>query len=344
MKIVLVSTAIPLVHGGGRFIVEWLASKLTEAGNRVEVVWLPTIDHPAALFSQMAAIRMIDLENVCDRVITFRPPSHVINHSNKVVWLLHLIRAYYDLWDTPYRDVPDTPYWQSFRRALATADTNALGEARAVFTISNVVSKRLRRFTNLEGEVLYPPVFAAERFHSESYGDEIVCIGRVERHKRQHLLVEAMQHVRTPVRLRVAGDTLDAGYVDELNAMVTRFDLSGRVRLDRRWISEEEKVSLLSTALASAYFPFDEDYGYPTIEAAHAQKATVGPLDGGGVTEFVKDGENGCLVPPEPRAIADAFDRLWSDRNLARQFGRAARDRIDEMGIHWDRVIARLLA
>jgi glycosyltransferase involved in cell wall biosynthesis len=344
MKIALVSTAIPLVHGGGRFIVEWLASKLTQAGNRVEVVWLPSIDHPAALFSQMAAIRMIDLEKVCDRVITFRPPSHVINHSNKVVWLLHLIRAYYDLWDTPYRDVPDTPYWHSFRRALATADANALREARAVFTISNVVSTRLRRFINLEGEVLYPPVYAAERFHCESWGDEVVCVGRVERHKRQHLLVEAMRHVRTPVGLRIAGDTMDAGYLDELKATIARHDLSGRVTLDHRWISEEEKVALLSTALASAYFPFDEDYGYPTVEAAHACKATVGALDGGGVTEFVKDGENGYLVPPDPKAIADAFDRLWSDRKLARRFGTAARDRIDEMGIHWDRVITRLLA
>ena len=344
MRIALVSSAIPLVFGGGRFIVEWLGSKLTEAGHEVEVVWIPSVDDASLLFSQMAAFRMIDLEHTCDRVITFRPPSHMIRHSKKVVWLLHLVRAYYDLWDSPYRVEPDTAYWKSFRRALTVADTNALIEARAVYTISNVVSDRLRRYTNIEGEALYPPVFAPERYHCEGWGGEIVGVGRLERHKRQHLLIEAMRHVRTPVTLRLAGDTIDSSYVDDLNAMIARFDLSGKVTLDRRWISEEEKIALLSGALASAYFPYDEDYGYPTIEAAHAQKATVGARDGGGVTEFIKDGENGFLVSPDPKAIADAFDRLWSDRDLARNLGTAARERIDEMGIGWDRVVERLLA
>jgi glycosyltransferase involved in cell wall biosynthesis len=345
VKIALVSSTVPFVQGGGRFIVDWLASKLREAGNQVEIVWLPSVDDPSSLLSQMAAFRMIDLERTCDRVITFRPPAHVINHRNKIVWFIHHIRVFYDLWDTPYRPVPDTPYWRAFRRALMIADTNALREARRVYTNSKVVADRLRHFNDVEGEILYPPVFEPERFHCDTWGGEIVCICRLERHKRQHLLVEAMRFVKTPVRLHLAGDSLDEVFIGDLKAMIARFDLGERVTFDRRWISEAEKAALLASALAAAYFPLDEDsYGYPTLEAAHAQKATIGALDGGGVSEFVKDGENGYLLPPEPQAIAAAFDRLWSDRQLARRLGGAARARIDEMSIRWDHVIERLLS
>jgi hypothetical protein len=36
MKFGLVSSAVPLIQGGGRFIVDWLAPKLVEAGHQVE--------------------------------------------------------------------------------------------------------------------------------------------------------------------------------------------------------------------------------------------------------------------------------------------------------------------
>jgi glycosyltransferase involved in cell wall biosynthesis len=49
-------------------------------------------------------------------------------------------------------------------------------------------------------------------------------------------------------------------------------------------------------------------------------------------------------VSPEPAAIADAFDRLYADRALARRMGEAARARVAELGIDWETVIGRLLS
>lgn len=345
MKIGLVSSTIPFAQGGGRFIVDWLSAKLAQSGHQVETVWIPYSDEPTQMLPQMAAFRMLDLERFFDRIITFRPPAHVVKHPAKIVWFIHHIRIFYDLWDTMYCPVPPTPYWQSFRRALMEADTRTLAEARTIFTNSKVVADRVRRFNNLECEVLYPPVLAPERFFSEAWGDEIVCVCRVEHHKRQHLLIEAMRHVRTPVRLRLAGDTMSQAYMTQLGETVAAYRLEHKVVIDARWVSEEEKIALLATALASAYIPLDEDsYGYPTIEAAHASKATIAALDGGGVLEFIKDGENGILVPPQPEAVADAFDRLWLDRSLARRLGEAANDRVREMKITWEHVLERLLA
>ena len=164
-------------------------------------------------------------------------------------------------------------------------------------------------------------------------------------HKRQHLLVEAMGHTRTEVRLRLCGSSVDPAYVAGLRDTAKRLGVSDRVHIEDRWITEDEKADILGTALASAYVPFEEDsYGYPTIEAAHAQKCTITVEDSGGVREFVTHGVEGLITAAEPSALGAAFDCLCADRQRARRLGKAAAERINTLDINWDAVVAKLLA
>nr|WP_280855214.1 glycosyltransferase [Pararoseomonas indoligenes] len=182
-------------------------------------------------------------------------------------------------------------------------------------------------------------------FVSGTYGDEIVSVCRMEHHKRQHLMVEAMGHTRTAVRLRLCGVSMDTSHVQGMRERARALGVADRVTIEERWISEEEKAERLKNALASAYLPFDEDsYGYPTIEAAHAARCTVTVSDSGGVAEFVRDGVTGLMTEPDPAAIGAAFDRLHADRALAARLGAAAREHVAELGIDWDTTIERLLA
>ncbi len=344
MKVGIVSSAAPLINGGYRFIAEWLETQLRARGHLVETVYIPSSEDPATLLEQMTAWSLMDLSGY-DRVITFRPPAHVVQHPNKIVWFIHHIRLFYDLWDSEYRTFPDTAPWRALRAQVHAADTAALGNARRVFTNSGVVRQRLAEFNGVEAEVLYPPVLAPERFRAGAYGDEIVCVCRLQHHKRQHLLVEALAHTKTAVRLRLCGSSSSDAYPRELQAAAERLGVGDRLCIENRWITEAEKVDRLETALASAYVPFDEDsYGYPTIEAAHAGRCTVTVADSGGVPEFVIDGDNGLIAAPDPRALAQAFDRLYADRALARRMGDAARHRVASLGIDWDSVVAKLLA
>lgn len=343
MKIALCSSFVPFVYGGGRNIVEWLALKLADEGHEVERIYLPHDDSPNQLFAQMAAYRWVHLE-AADRVICFRPPAHVIPHPHKVLWFIHHIRSFYDLWDSPYRGFPDDARHRAIRDALHEADTRALREARAVFTNSAVVSKRLRDFNRVDSEVLYPPLYNGERFHCRGFNNEVVYICRIEHHKRQHLLIEAMRHTRTPVRLRICGTSSGEHYVKELLAIVARYGLEDRVEIEHAWISEERKVDLLANCLAAAYLPFDEDsYGYPSLEASHSGKAILTTQDAGGVLELVEHGRNGLVCAPQPEALAQALDRLYEDRLATERMGVAAGERLDELGINWARVLSRLL-
>ena len=345
MKVGIVSSAVPLVLGGYRLIAEWLEEALRDRGHDVEIVYVPNTDNPDTLLQQMAAFRSMKLDNYFERVITLRPPAHMVRHPAKSVWFIHHVRIFYDLWGHNYSPMPDRPGWRALRNQVIMTDTVALREARHLATNSRVVSERLARFNGLPSEVLYPPISRPERFRSDQYGDEIVCVCRMEHHKRQHLLIEAIAHTRSEVRLRLCGSSFSSAYPDALRESVRRLSLDNRVVIDDRWISEAEKIELLAGALANAYVPFDEDsYGFPTLEAAHARRCTITVTDSGGVSEFVQDGVNGFVVPPEPEAIAVTFDALHRDRDRAGALGEAAHARIEELGITWDLVVQRLLS
>lgn len=344
MKIALCSSFVPFINGGYRNIVEWLETMLRQAGHEVERIYLPEVDTPEHLFTQMAAFRFIDL-SAADRVICFRPQSHLISHPHKIVWFIHHLRVFYDLWDSEYRNFPDDVKHRGIRDALRAADTAALLEAKHVFSNSQVVSDRLKRFNGIESEPLFPPVLHPDRFQYRQSNDEIVCICRLEDHKRQHLLAEALQYCRTPVRLRFCGLGAGVAYASLLTQSAAEHGLSDRVIVENRWVDEDEKAGYLADCLAAAYLPEDEDsYGYPTIEAAHSGKPTLTSTDSGGPLEFVIHEVNGLVSEPEPRALAAAMDRLYEDRNGARQMGANAKARIDELGISWSRVLERLLA
>lgn len=344
MKIALCSSDVPFVNGGARNIVEWLQVKLEEFGHQVERVYLPEVDAPDLLFQQMMAYRWVDLE-AADRLICFRPQSHLIPHQHKILWFIHHIRAYYDLWNSPYRAFPDDSRHRGIRDALRMADNAGIQEARTIFTNSQVVSDRLRAFNNVESEVLYPPVFRPERFHCEGFNSEIVCICRLEHHKRQHLLIEAMRYVKSPVKLRLSGASTGGEYPRHLNKLISDFGLGNSVVLDVRWISEEEKIEQLSRCLAAAYLPLDEDsYGYPSVEASHAGKPVLTTLDAGGVLELVQDGVNGYVTEADPKALAAAIDRLYLDRVKTEAMGKNAVERLTDLNISWSHVMLRLLA
>lgn len=345
MKIALCSSFVPFIRGGGRNIVEWLQDELMAAGHHVERIYLPQIDVPDLLFPQMAAYRWVDLAASADRVICFRPPAHAIPHPHKILWFIHHVRVFYDLWDSPYRGFPDDEKHKNIRNILHSADTTALNEAKHIFTNSQVVSDRLQRFNNINSEVLYPPIINSERFHCQHFNDEIVYVCRVEHHKRQHLLIEAMQHTRTDVKLRICGAGSGEPYVKELKEMISSSKLENRIHFDNQWISELEKIQILSECLAAAYLPLDEDsYGYPSLEASHSSKPVLTTTDSGGVLELVKHGYNGLISEPEPKALAEAMDQLYTDRANTKKMGLNAAQRIIELNISWQHVLERLLA
>jgi glycosyltransferase involved in cell wall biosynthesis len=102
-------------------------------------------------------------------------------------------------------------------------------------------------------------------------------------------------------------------------------------------------IDLYAGALGICYLPFDEDYGYVTLEAMLSGKPVVVAQDGGGATEFVESESEGLIVEPEPRAIADALDRLYADRELARLMGARGLEKIKALNLSWQNVVNKII-
>lgn len=347
MKVILATSVDPFVRGGAQQIVDWLALQLKDRGHEIEVLEFPHADGPDFALDQILAMRFIDLTNHGDRLIAIRPPSYALRHPHKIVWFIHHYRSVYDLWQTRYCDVPDTPEGHTLRDAIISADTVALREAKAVFANSKVTAARLQKFNGIQSRVLYPPLHDSGRFRCGPFSDYVLYVSRLTNHKRQWLAIEALRHTQTKVKLIVAGppDPRAPGYADSLNALIAKYNLEDRVQLLAGWIPEEQKLELLANALAVAYFPVDEDsYGYPTLEACHSGKPVITTTDSGGTSELITDGVNGFVPDSRPEAIAAAFDQLCRDPGLAARMGREGINAVNRLGISWNNVFEALLS
>jgi glycosyltransferase involved in cell wall biosynthesis len=109
-------------------------------------------------------------------------------------------------------------------------------------------------------------------------------------------------------------------------------------------VSNEERIKLYAESTGVVYPPLDEDYGYVTLEAMLSSKPVITCTDSGAPLEFVVPGQTGLVCDPSPAALADAMDRLWSDREQARVLGGGGLEHYRSLGISWANAVRALLA
>jgi glycosyltransferase involved in cell wall biosynthesis len=207
-----------------------------------------------------------------------------------------------------------------------------------LFAQSRTISARLQRFGRIPSEVLYPP--APERdYRTEGYGDYVFAISRLHPLKRLELLVEAMARVPgRSFRARIAGEGEEQ---PRLAARIRELGLEGRVEL-LGGLSEAQLVEHYARCRAVFFAPWNEDYGFVTLEAFRSGKPVVTCSDSGGPAELVRHDATGFVVAPTPEDVAACLNALAADRGLAERLGRAARASAAEHT--WERAIDRLLA
>jgi glycosyltransferase involved in cell wall biosynthesis len=143
------------------------------------------------------------------------------------------------------------------------------------------------------------------------------------------------------VRVIIAG-TGDKKTIHEIHATTKMDGTSSRLEM-LGYISEEEKIDLYSRSLGIYFGPYEEDYGYVTLEAFFSEKPVITHTDSGGPLEFVNE-RTGFVIKPDPEEIARVMDTLYNDRNLAKQLGENGRESMKKLNINWDYVINQLLS
>lgn len=347
MKILIATTQVPFCRGGAEMLVENLKEALLFAGHEVEVVAIPFKWYPPEkILDQMLACRLLDVTQSngadIDLLIGMKFPAYLIPHPNKVLWIMHQHRTAYELYDHPLCDLVNFPNGAQVRDAIKTADTKLIPEARAVFTISQNVSSRLKNACGISSTPLYNPPPEAKEYYSRPAKDYFFFPSRLCETKRQSLVIEALAKTSLPVKVFFAGLPDRPAYAEKLKKRAHALGLENRVR----WLnnlSNEEKRKYYAECLATVFPPIDEDYGYVTLEAMLAGKAVITTRDAGGPLEFVKDGETGRIAHADAQSLADAMDEAWSCREETIRWGKAGRDHYASMNISWPSVIEQLL-
>lgn len=177
-----------------------------------------------------------------------------------------------------------------------------------------------------------------------------VTLGSFERRKGQDLLVESIEslepEIRKRARFQIAGRNLDELFYESFRRRAGRLaevELLGPQ-------GHEESLELLARADVLICSSRDETMPIVILEAMSMGKAVVS-ADVGGIREWLRDGLNALVVPPEnPVALAKAIEDCIRDSGLVERLGKAgnwtyqAHFTLERYCTEFERLIRRVIA
>jgi len=339
-RVIVCSVQVPYTEGGAELLIKSLILNLRGHGYLVEEVKLPFSFWPQwRVLIDCFLWRITEIKDIMGRrpdvVIATKFPAYFVRHPNKVLWLCHQHRSVYDCFGTRYGDCKNTFYNRVYAKLIKKLDDLMLNEVRKIFTISRNVSKRLKRFNNIDSETLYVPL-VSKKPEPGAYGDYILFVSRLTVAKRADLFIEALAKTDGDVKAVVVGE---GDQLPMLREKAEKLELDSRVSF-KGFVPEKELCEYYSNAFAVFFGPYDEDYGLVTLEAFTAKKPVITCKDSGGPTEFVEDNVNGFVCDPSPEEIARKIDYLYAHKDKCLEFGSRGYEKVRD--ITWDKVINSL--
>ena len=343
-RVLVVTSGALFVRGGHLTIAEETAAAIRRAGHLAEVVVTPQNRFGRQLSAYLATW-LTDVGETADgkpvdQVISLRFPSYAVRHPRHVCWLNHRMREYYDLWERFVRGLGRRGRLkEGVRRKVFHALDRWLltNNVTRLVAQSRTIQGRLQRFGGIASGLLYPP--PPERpYRTDAYGDYVFAVSRLHPLKRLDLLVEAAALARDrSLSFKIAGEGEEE---PRLRERIRALGLDGRVELLGA-VSDAQLVDHYARCRAVYFAPWNEDYGFVTLEAFRSAKGVITASDSGGPAELVRHGENGLVAAPTAEAMAAQLDALGGDRGLAERLGQTARR--DAEAHRWDRAVAELM-
>lgn len=318
--------------GGAERFYQGLLGGLLEIGCVAEII--PVIADESS-FEQIGNnyqyCRDLDLTRF-DAVISTKTPTFAVNHPNHVMYLVHTVRVFDDMFSESFPG--NDPVRMAERAILHQWDFEAISKAKAKFTIGHEVSNRLYRWRGIHSEVIHPPL-GVNGFRQGQTGNYFFLPGRLHPWKRVDLAIKAVKASKLPMRLVISGIGEAESDLKALAAGDNRIEFVGR-------LSDEELLAYYADSLAVAFVPKKEDYGYVTLEGFASGKPVITCSDSGEPTYFVKHKETGLICEPTAESLRDGFEWLFNNTSQAAAMGQQGYDVIQ--GMSWATVGKQLIS
>lgn len=341
-KVAVLHAQVPFVRGGAELMVENLTLQLKKRGFDAEIISMPFKWYPNnALLDSYLSWRMADLTEAngekIDLVIATKVPTYLAQHPNKVTWLMHQYRAAYDLRDNvPAGGFNVSPGGKEMMKLVRDMDNTAIPESKAIYTISQTVTDRLKHYNGIDASTLYHPPALEGRYHCGKFEDYILSVGRLDPNKRVDIMIRALQYCDKQIKVMIAGRGVEA---ERLQKLAAELGVEKRVQF-LGFVPDDDLLELYANALGVCFTPVDEDYGYITLEAFLSKKPVLTCHDSGGVLEFAKQNESAFITDCSPEEMGASFNKLYHDKKMAQEMGLTGYDTVKD--ISWDNVIDKL--
>ena len=146
----------------------------------------------------------------------------------------------------------------------------------------------------------------------------ILYAGQIIRGKGVDVLIEALARLKSPFECIILGDGSHKAYCEELSR---KLGLSDRVHFKGFIPQEELKAYYRECSVVALSSVWPEPIATIGLEVMRYALPVVG-FDAGGIKDWLKDGENGYLVPWMNRDIfAQRLDELLQDKEKAKRLG-----------------------
>jgi len=341
--IAVVTSSPPFAEGGHLVMARELVRALREEGHQSGLIVTPQNRFGRQGSGYLAAwctdVQLAHEEQKVDQVISLRFPGYAVQHPRHVLWLNHRMREYYDLWDqfSSHLSWRGRLKERTRRAIIHRVDKFLFERMQRRFVISGTVQARLRRFGGIDSEVLYPPPPQRDYRH-DYYGDYLFGVSRLSPLKRFDLVLRALaEPIAAGIKCVIAGEGAE---LTRLTQLSSHLELGHRVQFVGR-LDEAGLLDHLARCRAVVFPPWNEDYGFVTVEAFMCGKPVLTCHDSGGPAELVRDGENGFITAPAPEALAHAMRAVIDDRNAAMRMGEGGQRQAATMT--WHDAIQRLL-
>ena len=130
------------------------------------------------------------------RFIALQFPAYYVHHPDMVLWLMHQHRQHTRLYD----DTDPSLEFAALKEKIHRQDSKYLASIPHRYSMCKNVSNRLEKYNKIHSSPVYHPPANQDRFHCKQSYDYIFFPSRLEKLKRQDLLIKAMAHVKSPIK------------------------------------------------------------------------------------------------------------------------------------------------
>ena len=278
---------------------------------------------PAPSFSKI--VKEYDILHFHDEVdLTFPLTSHFIDRPK----IFHC----HTLWET-----------FNFYRKNVFCRKIFLGSSDVYLAVSKSVEKLARELGAKNVKVLPNGVDTDKFAFSQDREDNLILfVGRFERSKGIHILIDALNFLETSTNLIIIGPNSNDEYSKEILWRIERENRKGKHNV--AYLGSFCLNDLVKYYQKSSVFvcpSLSEAFGIVNLEAMSCGTPVIAS-NVGGIRDIVENGKNGILVPPnDPIKLAEAIEYLLNNKDIRIKLGKEGRKKV-EREFSWNVIVKRL--